>query len=250
MATFLKNNLKFIIFLLIFGLIGGYFTALYSIEIMQPELLDQALTQVGGKIEVVILISTVQSILYALILGLIGKSLADRLGLWRKFSVKIKPILSAVIVSIVGGSIFILADTLFFGNFSDVIKNSYVTKPTLNYFIASVTYGGVVEEVMLRLFFMSLIAFILWKLSRKEDVTDNQIILANIIAAILFAAGHLPATIMSIGVTPMIIVRCFIMNGGYGLIFGRLYRKYGIQYATLAHAGVHIISKLIWILFI
>ena len=40
------------------------------------------------------------------------------------------------------------------------------------------------------------------------------------------------------------------MNGGFGLVFGRLYRKQGIEYAMLAHAGVHIVSKLIWLIFI
>ena len=32
--------------------------------------------------------------------------------------------------------------------------------------------------------------------------------------------------------------------------FGWLYRKYGLRYAMIAHGGCHILSKLIWILFI
>jgi hypothetical protein len=51
---------------------------------------------------------------------------------------------------------------------------------------------------------------------------------------------------MTIGLDALIIVRCFVMNGAYGVIFGELYRKYGIGYAMLAHAGVHIVSKAIW----
>ena len=39
-------------------------------------------------------------------------------------------------------------------------------------------------------------------------------------------------------------------NGGIGLMFGRLYRKHGIAYAMIAHAGCHIVSKLIWVLFL
>ena len=49
--------------------------------------------------------------------------------------------------------------------------------------------------------------------------------------------------------TPLILVRCFLLNGGFGLVFGRLYRKYGIQYAMLSHALLHIVSKLIWTVF-
>ena len=103
---------------------------------------------------------------------------------------------------------------------------------------------------MLRLFFMSLFAFALWKFSRRENVSEHQLIVANIVAAILFSAGHLPATALTLGITPMIVLRCFLLNGAFGLAFGYLYRKSGIQYAMLAHAGVHIVSKLIWIVFV
>ena len=103
---------------------------------------------------------------------------------------------------------------------------------------------------MLRLFLMSLVAFLLQKLTKSSEVKPQHFVIANVASAILFAAGHLPATIVTLGIDALILVRCFLMNGGFGLIFGRLYRKYGIQYAMLAHAGMHIVSKLVWILFI
>lgn len=246
---FLKKNLCFIILLSLFGLVGGYFTGIYSIEMSTPEALEEIVAQVGS-IEAVVLITTLQSLLYALALGLIGRAIAERLGIWHSPRLEFRPLISALAVSLFGGSVLILSDIFFFGNFSDAIRDSYQVKPTLNYFIASVTYGGVIEEVMLRLFFMSLIAFILMKLTRKSYPTDGHLIAANIISALLFAAAHLPATVMSIGITPMIIFRCFLINGGVGLLFGRLYRKHGLLYACLGHIGVHIVSKLIWILVI
>lgn len=246
---FLKKNLCFIILLFLFGLVGGYFTGIYSIEISTPEALEEIVAQVGS-VEAVVLITTLQSLLYALALGLIGRAIAERLGIWRSPRLEFHPLISALAVSLFGGSVLILSDIFFFGNFSDAIRDSYQVKPTLNYLIASITYGGVIEEVMLRLFFMSLIAFILMKLTRKSSPTDIHLIAANVISALLFAAGHLPATVMSIGITPMIIFRCFLINGGIGLLFGRLYRKHGLLYSCLGHIGVHIVSKLIWILFI
>ena len=36
----------------------------------------------------------------------------------------------------------------------------------------------------------------------------------------------------------------------FGLAFGWLYRKFGLRYAMIAHGGCHVVSKLIWILFI
>ena len=50
--------------------------------------------------------------------------------------------------------------------------------------------------------------------------------------------------------TPLILVRCFLLNGGLGMLFGWLYRKYGIQYAILGHMMAHMVSKLIWFLFV
>ena len=76
-------------------------------------------------------------------------------------------------------------------------------------------------------------------------------VIANIVVAIFFAAGHLPATISIFGtLTPLILLRCFLLNGGFGLVFGWIYRKYGIVYAMIGHALFHIVSKLIWIIFI
>jgi len=247
MIKLLKNNLTFILFLSFFGIVGGYFTSLYMLE--TPELLEEAIAQIGS-VEIFTLVYILQSFIYAVVLGLVGKAIAKKIGLWRSLSFEFKPLVSVILVSLIGGAIFTLGDYHLFGSFIDVVKDSYLVKPTFNYIIASITYGGVVEEVMLRLFFMSLIAFLLHKLTRKQEVSDSQLVIANVISAILFAAGHIPGTLAMMELTPIVLARCFLMNGGFGLAFGRLYRKYGIQYAVLAHAGVHIVSKLIWILFI
>lgn len=250
MKQTIKNNLKYLIFLAIFGLIGGYFTALYSIQSLNQDMLDDILSQIGNM-DLLIIITTIQSLGYAIILGIIGIILAQKIGLWRKVKFIKQGNIELLIVSLIGGAAFILIDVLVFSNFHEVIQNSYEAKPTVEYIIASITYGGVIEEVMLRLFFMSLIAFVIQKITQKEEMSSKTLIIANVIATLLFAAGHLPGTFMMITpVTPMIIFRCFLMNGGFGLLFGRLYRKYGIHYAMLGHAGVHIVSKLIWILFV
>ena len=250
MKQMIKNNLKYLIFLAIFGLVGGYFTALYSIQSLSQDMLYEILSQIGS-IDLLIIIITIQSLGYAIILGIIGKILAQKIGLWRKAEFIKQGNIELIIVSLIGGVAFILLDVLIFANFHEAIQNSYETKPTVEYIIASIIYGGVIEEVMLRLFFMSLIAFAIQKTSKKDKANDKILIIANVIAALLFAAGHLPGTFMMITpVTPMVIFRCFLMNGGFGLLFGRLYRKYGVHYAMLGHAVVHIVSKLIWILFI
>lgn len=242
----IKNNFLYIVFLLAFGLIGGYFTTLYSIETMPEESLNEAIAQVGS-VEAVVLITALQTaLIYSLLLGSIGKFFAEKIGTWRDFSFESKPLVSVLLVSLIGGAAMIFADRYGFGAFNQQIADGYLAKPTLNYFLASITYGGVIEEIMIRLFVMSLLAFAFMKISKNTVATDKNLILANIISSVLFAAGHLPSTAMTIGLDALIIVRCFVMNGAYGVIFGELYRKYGIGYAMLAHAGVHIVSKAIW----
>lgn len=250
MNGFVRKYWKTVLFFAVAGLIGGFFTGLYLLDSYPEEIRAQLAAQgINGFLLGVI--TAVQSAGYGLVLGTAGILLGKMTGLWKdERKLEKKPLLWTGIVAVLGGMFIILPDLLFFGKYSDAIRDSYALKPTVPYILASVIYGGVIEEVMLRLFAMSLVAFLLQKLFRKETATTGVLITANVIAALLFAAGHLPTTAALMGITPMILIRCFLLNGGFGLLFGWLYRKFGLRYAMLAHAGCHIVSKLIWILFV
>ena len=100
---------------------------------------------------------------------------------------------------------------------------------------------------------MSLFSWIIAKIfyRKEKEIPVKVFIISNIIAALLFAAGHIPSTIQTFGyIDGLILFRCFLMNGAFGIAFGWLYRKYGIGYSMLAHFGAHLISKIIWLLFI
>lgn len=260
MKTFAKTYWKTILFFSIISLIGGFFVGLYLLDNYPPEIKQQLLAELSKEgldlipINIFVgLISALQSAGYGLVLGTIGIILAKKIGLWKdEKAITKKPLIASLIVAFIGGLGIILPDIFFFGYYSEVIKNSYALKPTIPYILATVTYGAVIEEVMIRLFMMSLIAFVLHKLLKKNGDKPTVVILiiANIISALLFAAGHLPVTIMTIGTSPMIIFRCFLLNGTFGLLFGWLYRKYGLRYAMIAHGGCHIVSKAIWLIFL
>ena len=252
MEKFLKTYWKTLVFFALAGLAGGFFTGLYLLDSYPAEIQQQVLDQ-GINSTLLGLIMAVQSAGYGVVLGAVGIFFGKKTGLWKdETAIRKKPLLITLTVSAAGGLALILPDILFFGQYSQVIADSYGVKPTVLYMLAAVIYGGVIEEVMLRLFFMSLIAWLLhWLFRRKQETTPVvALVAANVIAALLFAAGHLPATAMLMGITPMILLRCFLLNGGFGLLFGWLYRKYGLRYAMIAHAGSHVISKLIWIVFI
>lgn len=260
MKLFVKTYWKTLAFFALVGLVGGFFVGIYMLDSYPAEMREQLLEEMQaldlGMLSVdgfIGVITGLQSAWYGLFLGAAGIFLGKKTGLWKdERTLTKKPLITSLVVSVVGGLALILPDILFFGKHVQAIMDSYSVKPTIPYLIATVTYGGVIEEVMLRLFMMSLVAFILYMLfgRKQEKPTTGILICANVVAALLFAAGHLPATAAMMGLTPMIVFRCFLLNGGFGLLFGWLYRKYGLRYAMIAHGGSHVVSKLIWILFI
>ena len=260
MKKFITDYWKTILFFAIVGLIGGFFVGLYALASYPAEIRQQLVDEMAkiglGEFPMDIflaLVTAVQSVGYGVVLGALGIFFGKKIGLWKdEKSIAKNPLIIALVVAFVGGLAMILPDLLFFSPRFETIKNSYAQKPTIVYLLATVTYGAVIEEVMLRLFFFSLVAFVLQKLfEKKSEVPSTKIlIIANVVSALLFAAGHLPLTLMTIGSSPLIIFRCFLLNGGLGLAFGYLYRKFGLRYAMIAHGGCHIVSKLIWILFI
>lgn len=109
--------------------------------------------------------------------------------------------------------------------------------------IVGVLYGGVVEEILMRWGLMSLFVLFAWKiLSRHEPSPPPAAIWTGIVlAALLFAAGHLPV-LMATGAeiaTPL-LVRTLFWNALLGLLFGWLYATRDLESAMLAHAGFHL----------
>ena len=246
-----RKPLIFTLCLLPVAAVGGWSTAQMTVATADEKALVTAIQQVGSK-EMVLLVTAIITVIYAVVCGSFGYILADKLGLIRSFCIEKKRTLIAVISGAVCGLV-LSADAFTFAEWIPGLAGAYDSAKTFDAptWIASILYGGVIEEVMLRLFLMSLIALIGWKLfAQKEDaVPERVLILSNAFAAALFAAGHLPATVLIFGnLTPMLIFRCFLMNGAFGIVFGRLYRKYGIQYAMLAHILTHIVSRTIWLI--
>ena len=252
MKDYIKNNWKFLLFVLCSGLIGGYCTGLYMPEMFSQEMLQQ-LQEQGMTAEMLALSGAVQyGILYGVILAAIGLILSKKVGLWKEFRFDKNAAAATAIIAVIAALCLFPGDKLIFGSFSSWVNDLYNISPGLPKIIAGLLVGGVIEEVMMRLFFMSLLALIISKLFRKnEKVIPVRIFAAaNMISALLFAAGHLPGTMAMTTLTPLLLFRCFLFNGGLGLCFGYLYRKYGIGYAMAAHGAAHLISDLLMIIFL
>lgn len=115
-------------------------------------------------------------------------------------------------------------------------------------FLASF-YGGIDEEILLRLFVVSLLAWLLsrvWK-DREGNPTAGGMWLVIIAASVLFGLGHLPTTAQLAPLTPLIIARAIVLNGVAGLAFGYLYWKRGLESAMLSHFSADILLHVILI---
>jgi len=74
-------------------------------------------------------------------------------------------------------------------------------------------YGGITEELMVRLFGMTLIVWLLTRITKKEkkEIPDIFYYIAIFLTAILFGLGHLPATIQVFGeLTSIIVTRALV----------------------------------------
>lgn len=249
----IKKAFIFSLSLLPFAILGGYFVTLYQIDMYDQTTMDAIISQ-AGSVSNLVMISVIQTVLYACILGFFGYLLSDRIGLMKPLHLEKNACIRTVGWSVVFGILFSL-DYWTFGKWIPKldVSNTTATALTINGWLGSILYGGVIEEIIMRLFFMSLLAWIGWKVFFRKKGTPpaGVILVANVLAALLFAAGHLPATIAFFGeLTPLLLFRCFLLNGSFGIFFGWLYRKYGIQYAIIGHAMLHIVSKTVWVLFL
>ena len=99
--------------------------------------------------------------------------------------------------------------------------------------------GGITEEILFRLFAMSVIV---WLLSRIWGQRPAGIFwAANIAVAVLFGLAHLPATAALIPLTPLVVVRAIVLNGLVGVVAGWLYWRRGLESAMVAHFAADLV---------
>lgn len=109
----------------------------------------------------------------------------------------------------------------------------------INGFLASF-YGGIVEELQLRLFLMTLVVWLVAKL-RKAAPGPATYWGAILFAALLFGAGHLPAAHQIWGLDTVVIIRTVLLNSVAAVVFGWLYWKRGLEMAIVAHFSLDIV---------
>lgn len=102
-------------------------------------------------------------------------------------------------------------------------------------------YGGIVEEIEFRLFVVSLLVWLLARFNRQHS-RSWMFVVAIVLAALLFGAGHLPAAFAAgMAHVPSVIGRIVLLNALAGLVTGGLFWKYGLEHAMLAHFSAYLV---------
>jgi len=155
-------------------------------------------------------------------------------------------ILPSVLLGVLGAIAVKALDVWFFiprmPGFSSVISQTSGWKG----FLASF-YGGITEEILSRLFFLTLLAWIFSWFSRTKDQQPSPAAMwvAILGSAILFGLGHLPATLVTNQFSLMILARAISLNGILATIFGYLYWKRGLESSMMSHFSADLIVHVI-----
>jgi hypothetical protein len=111
--------------------------------------------------------------------------------------------------------------------------------------------AGVREEIWLRL---GLMTFLVWfgvrfvgRFTRPAKSRPQVTIvwIANLLAALGFAAIHIPQAKALLGLSAPLMLFIFVGNGVPGLVFGWLYWRRGLLAAMLAHFGLDLVLKVL-----
>ena len=185
------------------------------------------------------------------LMGLAGYWFARKVGLpgiysadgnWRRWFTL------PLLLGLVCGVLLVIGDILFapindFGRFPH---------PGFPVSILASLSAGIGEEIAFRGFVFGLWALILTWLLRRFNGRTVALWIANIIAALAFAAGHLGTTLVLTGanslaeLSPVLLAEIFLLNGVVGLVAGERYMKDGLVAASGVHFWADMVFHVTW----
>lgn len=248
----MKTNWKLFIILLIASIFGTIAVFPYTLT------LENVLQNLQVPLYLFLTGQIIQTTIMFAFVIFIGLFLAKKVGLglpvlegWlegREVKSYLKSILGiSVGLGILAGILITGLDFLFsFAGAAINVAQASVNPPVWQGFLASF-YGGINEEILLRLFLMTLLVWIFFKIKKTSEgkPTKTGVWLAIILAAVIFGIGHLPAVMTITSLTPLMVVRTIVLNAAGGIIFGWLYWKKGLESAMISHFSADIVLHVI-----
>jgi hypothetical protein len=112
--------------------------------------------------------------------------------------------------------------------------------------VTKLLYGGIVEELMTRWAVMTFLVWAGWRLARRPDpLPPTLYLVATVLAALVFAAGHLPLLfVLTTSPSASLVAAVILGNTLPGFLFGLLFWRRGLEAAIMAHAIAHLLFAL------
>lgn len=253
-----KFDWRLFLILGILGFIASFLVIPYSLALTPAETIEA----VGGGDGTLMVMSIVGQactggILFPLIaLGLLaakalgmGAPLLE--GLLDRRPVKElagKPLLWGFVCGLLGSGALILISfvtspliTAEYERLGQEIPNIQAPAPWMG-FLASIS-AGITEEIMLRLFLLSVLAWLGSRLWRTPEGRPRRFVFwtANILSALAFGLLHFPLA-TSLGMTAILsLLNTLLMNTLLGLVFGWLYDRFGLESAMMGHFSADLV---------
>lgn len=217
-----------------------------------PQLLQQVQAPLPAPVWVISLASVLQSALLLALAVWGGVRLAPSVGLrapafeaiatGRPIGPALRPqLLHGLIAGVLGG-ILLFAAFRYAPTAVAELQDRFAIP-----IVARVLYGGITEEILLRWGLMTALVWLAWRFlqQRHGPVRPGFVWLAIAVSALMFAAGHLPAASVLLGALDGPVVAFVLgVNTAFGLLFGYLYWRHGLESAIIAHALTHVVSFL------
>jgi membrane protease YdiL (CAAX protease family) len=146
--------------------------------------------------------------------------------------------LSAV-AGVLAGAALAGVDLLFL-HWIEIKLNDAVSIPTWWQGLLSSLYGGINEEIMLRLFLLNGLLWLLTLFGRKQS-SAWRVWIAVIVASLIFGLGHLPAARAMMALSLLLVVRILVLNLIPGIVCGVLLWKRGLLSAMTAHFSADVL---------
>ena len=214
-----------------------------------PQLLGEV--TLPAPLWVISLASLAQSALLVALAVWTGVALAPKVGLRapafaaaataRSIASALRPqLLPGLVVGALGG-----AGLFAIGGYAAPAALAEVQQPFTVPILARVLYGGVTEELLLRWGLMTALVWLAWRLLQRRRGTPRAVYiwLAFVVCGLLFGAGHLPAAAVLVGeLTGDVVLFVVGVNSAFGVVFGYLFWRYGLEAAMIAHMTAHVVS--------
>lgn len=243
-----RDDLKIAV---VWGMLAGLAAAAVIPYMMQ--LMPEKFAALPMSLPTVIVLQAVQACLLIGLMSYLGLRMGHRVGLGspvmrsllaRQGSIDWRPLrpLQAIAFGIVAALMVLAASAVLDPMLPTPVNAPASVDPASaawSGLLASL-YGGIAEELQLRLFLMTLLVWLFARMG-KASMTAGMYWLAIVIAALLFGAGHLPAADAVWGLDGFVAFRTVALNAIAGVVFGWIYWKRGLEMAMLSHFSADIV---------